>query len=93
MKIITLKELSNIQRDFVNKHEVANVYTSQFENREYHKDYLCEDGATGTEINRIVTEEVEIEVKGVKVKVKVELWETEWFDTDTGTSVYVYQKA
>lgn len=92
MTIVTMKEYYERVSKFVNKHEVAKVETSLFENFAWHKDYLCEDGAFGKEINREVYEKAEVEVKGIKITVEVKLLETEWFDTDNGTSIYMYQK-
>lgn len=91
MKIVSMKEYYEAVSKFVNKHEVAKVETSPMTNNQWYKDYLCDDGATGKEINRVVYEQVEVEVKGLKVKVEIKLLETEWFDTDNGTSIYMYQ--
>jgi len=92
MKIIKMKEYYELLQKFVNNHEVANVETSSMINGEWNKKYFCEDGAFGTEINRVIYEQVEVEVKGLKIKVDVKLLETEWFDTDNGASIYMYQK-
>lgn len=94
MKIVSMKEYYEVQSKFVSKHEheISKVERSPFTDNQWHKTYLCEDGALGTEINRIVYEQVEVEVKGLKVKVEVKLLETEWFDTDNGTSTFMYQK-
>ncbi|MBO7715933.1 MAG: hypothetical protein J6S85_20380 [Methanobrevibacter sp.] len=92
MKILSMKEYYEELSKFVNKHEVSRIVTSPFTNNEWYKDYLCEDGAVGKEINRVVYEQVEVEVKGLVCKVEVKLLETEWFDTDNGTSIYMYQR-
>lgn len=92
MRIVSMKEYYETVSKFVNKHEVAKVETSAFVNEQWYKDYLCEDGAFGKEINRTVYEKVEVEVKGLKINVDIKLLETEWFDTDNGKSIYVYQK-
>lgn len=88
MKIVSSKEYYERLNKFVNKHDVAKIQTSSFTDNTYYKDYLCEDGAFGKEINRVVYEEVE--VKGVKISVK--LLETEWFDTDDSVSIHMYEK-
>ena len=75
-----------------NKKAECRVETSPFENNQYHKNYLYSDGATFTEINEIVYEEVEIEVHGIKVKTTVELFRTEYYSTDNSKSKFVYQK-
>jgi len=92
MKILTMAEYYQTIQEFVSKHEINKVETSELVNGQWSKNYYGEDGSAGTEINRIVYENVEVEVKGLKVKVEVKLLETEWFDTDNGKSVYMYQK-
>ena len=92
MTILTMKEYYTVVSKFVNNHEVAKVETSPMINNTWYKNYLCEDGAAGTEVNRVVYEKVDVEVKGLKIQVEVKLLETEWFDTDSGKSVYMYAK-
>lgn len=92
MKIVTMKEYYEAVGNFVNKHEIANVSTSNIVNGDYHKTYMCEDGATGWEINRVIYETRELEVKGLNIKVSIKLLETEWFDTDNGKSIYMYNE-
>lgn len=81
--------------DFIKKHYDSD-WTVQIspmdKNGQYAKNYIFEDGAVLTEINRPVYEEVEVEVKGVRVKVEVKLMETEAWNTDDATSVKWYEK-
>ena len=92
MKIVKSREYYNTVSQFVNKHEVAKVITTPFNENSWTKHYLCEDGAEGTEVNRVVYEKRTIEVKGLEVDVEIKLLETEWFDTDNGSSIYMYEK-
>ena len=92
MKIVSNKEYYEVLRTFINKHEITDIITSPLVNGEYSKKYLCEDGANGWEINRIIYEEFEVEKYGVKSKVQVAFLQTEWFDTDNGTSIYMYDR-
>ena len=92
MKIVSMSDYYKTVQEFVSKHQVNKVETSELVNGQWHKNYLCEDGSAGTEVNRTVYETVEVEVKGLKIKVEVKLLETEWFDTDNSHSVYMYQK-
>ncbi len=92
MTILKNKEYYETIADFCKKHEMYKVETSSLVDGQYIKKYLCEDGAMGTEINRPVYEQVEVEVKGLKVKVEVKLLETEWFDSDNGKSIYMYER-
>lgn len=92
MRIVTMHEYYEEMGKFLTKHKEWRVITSPFSNDQWCKDYLCEDGAMGKEINRVVYETVEVEVKGIKVKVSIKLLETEWFDTDNGYSIYMYAK-
>lgn len=91
MTIVNSKEYYERIRKFVEKHEVIRVETSAFEDGQWHKTYICEN-ATGYEINREVWEETEVEVKGVKCNVKIHLLETEWFDSDNASSIYMYER-
>lgn len=92
MKIVKNVEYYERVKSFCSKHELYKVETSPLENNTYYKKYLCEDGSIGTECNRVVYEEVEVEVKGIKCKVQVKLLETEWFDSDNGSSIYMYER-
>lgn len=92
MEIVTMKQYYEVIQKFVAKHSIEKVETSPFVDGQYYKNYLGENGSAGTEINRVVYETVEVEVKGLKVKVEVKLLETEWFDTDNGKSIYMYQR-
>lgn len=94
MKIVNNKEYYARIRKFLDSQDIDdyNVETSAFEDNSYHKIYRFVNGAVGIEHNRIITEEVEVEVKGLKVKVEVKLLETEWYDTNDATSIYMYEK-
>lgn len=92
MEIVKAKQYYERLSAFINKHEIAKVETSSFQNGQWHKDYLCEDGSFGKEINRVVYEKARVEVKGLMVTVEIKLLETEWFDTDTGKSIYMYER-
>lgn len=93
MKIVSVKEYYDAIKKFVNKHEVVKVITSPMVEEQWYKDYLTEDGAFAKEVNRILYEYVEVEVKGLKCEVEIKLLETEWFDSDNGYSIYVYERA
>lgn len=62
----------------------------------YIKNYIFDDGAQLTEVNRPVYEtvKVEVEVKGIKVptEVQVKLLETECWNTDNANSVKFYER-
>lgn len=87
------------KRAFIQKHSDADwtVHTSPMdEYGQYVKNYLFTDGATLTEVNRPVWEEVEVEVevKGIKVTIKdtIKLMETEAWNTDDAKSVKFYER-
>lgn len=92
MTILKSNEYYKVVSNFCAKHEMYKVETSPLVDNTYTKRYLCEDGAEATEVNRKVYEKVEVEVKGLKCEVYVELLETEWFDSDTGKSIYMYER-
>ena len=90
MNRVTFKEFYSKQADFLSKHDCR--MQQEGDVNCYYKYWMSEDGAMMTEINRVVTEEIEVEVKGVKCKVKVKLFETECYSTEFG-SMYLYQNA
>ena len=96
MVTVTFKEYNEDLAKFISKHSKKynyKVYTSPFENNQYHKNYCFEDGATFTEINEMsVAEEVEVEVHGLKFKVDVHFIRHEYWSTDDATSKYWYEK-
>ena len=96
MRTVTYEEYRKDLNSFVDKHSRKydyKVYTSPFENNQYHKNYCFEDGATFTEINEMhVIETVEIEVHGLKFNVNVHLIRHEYWSTDDASSKYWYEK-
>ena len=92
MTIVKAKEYYEIIASFCRKHELYKVENGELKDNCYIKKYLCEDGSQGTEVNRKVYEKVSVEVKGVKCEAVVELLETEWFDSDSGKSIYMYER-
>ena len=81
---------------FIDKHSKKydySVYTSPFENREYHKVYAFENCATFTEINTMeYTEVVNVQVHGITVPVEVSLIKHEYWSTDDSRSKFWYEK-
>lgn len=90
MNKVTMKDYYNTQSEFLAKHDCRMEQNGDCNC--YYKNWSSEDGAFMVEINRVVTEEVEVEVKGVKCKVQVKLFETECYSSEFG-SMYLYQKA
>ena len=87
------------KHNFIKKHNKADwaVHTSPMdEYGQYVKNYIFTDGATLTEVNRPVFEniEVETEVKGIKITIRetVKLMETEAWNTDDAKSVKFYER-
>lgn len=92
MNKLTMKEFYEKQGEFLRKHEVVSVYTSNLIHDSYRKHYIANDGAEMWEDNRVITEEVEVEVRGIKCKAIVKMWETECWSTDDSKSIYFYQQ-
>lgn len=87
------------KKAFIEKHKKADwtVHTSPMdEYGQYVKNYLFTDGATLTEVNRPIYEnvEAEVEVKGIKFTLRrqVKLMETEAWNTDDAKSVKFYER-
>ncbi len=87
------------KKAFIEKHKKADwtVHTSPMdEYGQYVKNYLFTDGATLTEVNRPIYEnvEAEVEVKGIKftLRQQVKLMETEAWNTDDAKSVKFYER-
>ena len=92
MNKVTMKQLYDVQAEFIRRHEIDKIETSPMENNSYSKHYISEDGSEMWEFNRIVTEKVEVEVKGIKAIAEIKLWETECWSTEF-PSMYLYQQA
>lgn len=97
MRVLTTSEYEKAKIEFLHRHNDWTVETSPMNQYgEYHKTYICEDGAVWTELNRPVDADTEVEVEICKVKVKtkvqVKLLETEGWSTDDATSIYCYEK-
>ena len=91
---VTSKEYYNDLGNFLNKHSKYDfkVYTSNFDNNCYHKEYCFENGATFCEINEMdFTTMVDVEVYGVTVKTQVNLIRHEYWSTDDSVSKYWYE--
>ena len=87
------------KKAFIEKHKKADwtVHTSPMdEYGQYVKNYLFTDGATLTEVNRPIYEnvEAEVEVKAIKftLRQQVKLMETEAWNTDDAKSVKFYER-
>lgn len=90
MNKVAMNEFYEAQRNFLNKHDCRMEQSGDC--KCYYKNWMSEDGSFMVEINRIITEEVEVEVKGIKCKVQVKLFETECYSSEFG-SMYMYQRA
>lgn len=95
MKVVSMKEYLEFQTEFLRKHIVENVYTTQMIDNSYSKHYICENYSEMWECNEVITEHVEVEIHKVKVKVKVtvsvrmirhEMW------TNEHTSIFAYEE-
>lgn len=82
----------NDLRSFYNKHLNVKVHTSSFENNEYYKTYISEDGAVFTEVNMNITEVAHATIHGLIFEVPVQLMRTEYWSTDNSKSRFVYSK-
>lgn len=93
MNILTTAEYEKKKIAFLHKHNDWQVETSPMnEYGEYHKTYICTDGAQWTELNRPVYKTIEAEVCKAKVKVDVKMFETEGWSTDNAESIFCYEK-
>lgn len=96
MITVSYRDYSTDLANFIKKHSKKcdyQVYTSPFENGQYHKDYWFEDGAMFTEINEMDYEEaVEVTVHGISTVVYVKMIRHEYWSTDDATSKYWYEK-
>ena len=90
MNKVEMKEFYERQADFLHRHDCRMEQSGDVSC--YYKNWMSEDGSFMTEINRIVTEEVEVEVRGIRCKVQVRLFETECYSSEWG-SMYLYQQA
>ena len=95
MNVVTTREYEKKKIDFLHRHDDWKVETSPMnEYGQYHKTYVCTDGAVWYEVNTPVIEnvETEVEVKGVKVTLRadVKLLCTEGWSTDNA-SIYCYE--
>ena len=88
-------DFATYQKDlkaFYNRHPNVKVHTSPFENNEYHKTYVSEDGAVLTESNMNVVETATATLHGLTFEVPVHLLRTEYWSTDDSKSKFVYTK-
>lgn len=92
MKVIDYEGYLKYKLDFLKKHENWTVDTSIMnEYGEYHKIYLCEDGAEMYENVRPVFRTAVCVVHDLRVKVPIKLLETELYSSDNAESVYYYE--
>lgn len=89
MTTVTSTQYYDDLKNFIIKHTKKGeykVYTSPFENGQYHKDYAFEDGSMFTEVNEMnYEEEVEIVVHGLTIKKTVKLIKHEYWSTEFGS--------
>lgn len=93
--VVSFREYQEDLKAFCEKHNKnseCTIVTSPFTNNQYHKSYMYSDGATFTEINERIFEEIETEIHGIKVKTMVELFRTEYWSTDNSRSNFVYER-
>lgn len=94
MRVLNYQEYMKEKEEFFSKHnhEYAVDTSSLRPDGTYYKSYNFSDGANWYEVAMPTFEKVEVEVKKVKVNVEVKMLRTEFFNTDTGTSSYYYEK-
>lgn len=94
MTTVTYEEYMNDKLAFIKKHSKKHdwtVYTSNFENNKYHKEYCFDNGAQFCEVNEMdVVEDVEIEAHGIKFTKEVHFIRHEYWSTEQG-SKYWYE--
>lgn len=93
---VSFKEYQDDLKEFCqhhNKKAECTVYTSPMVNNVYTKYFMYSDGATFTEVNDFVTEDVKVEAHGMVMTVPVKFFRTEYYSTDNSKSKFVYQKA
>jgi len=87
---------SEYKRAFIQAHSKSDwvVQTSPMENDTYVKNYIFEDGAVMTEVNRPVYFKAKavIEELGIEAPTEIKLLETECWNTDDATSYKFYER-
>ena len=94
MRSVDYKTYNKEKKNFMEAHNYNyRIETSPMDSTgTYHKDYLFEDGAQWHEVMRPTFETAEVEIKKVKCQVVVKMLETEYYNTETGTSSYYYER-
>lgn len=93
MNIVTTEEYMNMKNLFLQKHGDWQAHTSPMDSDgRYCKNYICDDGAIWTEVNRPVWKTLEADICKCHVSVDVKFFETEGFNTDDSSSIYCYEK-
>lgn len=95
--VFTTAEYEAKKIEFLHKHINWEVDTSPMNQYgEYHKNYICEDGAVWTELVRPVDSEAIVDVEickcKFKTKISVKMLEVEGWSTDDSRSIYCYEK-
>jgi len=94
MRVVDYKTYSEEKKRFMEAHNYDyRIETSPMEpDGTYHKIYMFADDAEWTEVMRPVYEKSIVEIKKVNFQVEVKMLETEYFNTDSSTSSYYYER-
>ena len=88
------EEYQNDLAKFIQKHSKKydwRVVTSPYENGQYRKEYLFEDGSTFTDINYLENEFYEVMIEDLGFSAKIPVIKHEYWSTDNATSKYWYE--
>ncbi len=94
MKTVDYTTYMNDLKSFIQKHNSHDykVITSDFQNNQYHKSYIFEDGSEFIEINyHEHYETIETTIHNIPVKTHICMVKHEYWSTDDSISKYWYE--